>query len=205
MKMLPLSVKLLVSLTFFTAVHLTTEAATSNTCRANAATLPTIPGLPGKDGRPGHNGTDGEQGPTRPQGLSVTYGSPRSHIWTFAAGLSKVYNYTLYSRSGYCNCPCALYSGAPAPSYVGDNFFCESWTNIPYVGLTGVCKWEHLLWSWWSVVHYHTEPRSEGWHWSEDVFNSSFRIWEPRCGWTWDIHLLVQHRLTVLSGVLNRQ
>ena len=66
--MLPLSVKLLVSLTFFTAVYLTTEAARSNTCRANAATLPTIPGLPGKDGRPGHNGADGEQGPPGPQG-----------------------------------------------------------------------------------------------------------------------------------------
>ena len=66
--MLLLTVKLLVSLTFFTAVYLTTEAARSNTCRANAATLPIIPGLPGKDGRPGHNGTDGEQGPPGPQG-----------------------------------------------------------------------------------------------------------------------------------------
>ena len=53
----------LISLTFFTVVYLTTEAAKSNTCRTNAATIPTIPGLPGKDGRPGHNGTDGEQGP----------------------------------------------------------------------------------------------------------------------------------------------
>ena len=66
--MLPLTVKLLVSFTFFTAVYLTTEAAKYNTCRANAAILPTIPGLPGKDGRPGHNGTDGEQGPPGPQG-----------------------------------------------------------------------------------------------------------------------------------------
>ena len=66
--MLSLSLKLLVSVTFFTAVYLTTEAARFNTCRANAATLPTIPGLPGKDGRPGHNGTDGEQGPSGPQG-----------------------------------------------------------------------------------------------------------------------------------------
>ena len=66
--MLPFSLKLLVSLTFFTALYLTTEAAKFNTCRANAATLPTIPGLPGKDGRPGHNGTDGEQGPPGPQG-----------------------------------------------------------------------------------------------------------------------------------------
>ena len=72
--MLPLVVKLLVSLTFFTAVYLTTEAAKSNTCRANAATLPIIPGLPGKDGRPGHNGTDGEQGPPGPQGPTGTSG-----------------------------------------------------------------------------------------------------------------------------------
>ena len=72
--MLPFTVKLFVALTCFTAVYLTTEAAKSNTCRANAATLPTIPGLPGKDGWPGHNGTDGEQGspglqgPTGPPG-----------------------------------------------------------------------------------------------------------------------------------------
>ena len=66
--MLPLSLQFLVVLTFFTAVYLTTEAAKSNTCHVNAATIPTIPGLPGKDGRPGHNGTDGEQGPPGPQG-----------------------------------------------------------------------------------------------------------------------------------------
>ena len=34
-------------------------------------------------------------------GLSVTYGIPRNHIWTFAAGVSKDYNYAC------CNCPCA--------------------------------------------------------------------------------------------------
>ena len=66
--MFPLTVKFLVSLTFFTAVYLTTQAAKSNTCHVNAATIPSIPGLPSKDGRPGHNGTDGEQGPPGPQG-----------------------------------------------------------------------------------------------------------------------------------------
>ena len=54
-------------------------------------------------------------------GLSVTYGSPRSHIWTFAAGYSKDYNYPSY------NCPCASpYPGPPAPQFVGENIFCES-------------------------------------------------------------------------------
>ena len=53
-------------------------------------------------------------------GLSVTYGSPRSHIWTFADGLSKGINY----REN--NCPCALYPGPEAPPFVGENYFCES-------------------------------------------------------------------------------
>ena len=53
-------------------------------------------------------------------GLSVTYGSPRSHIWTFASGYSKDY------RNDCCNCPCALYSGHAAPPFVGENIFCAS-------------------------------------------------------------------------------
>ena len=54
-------------------------------------------------------------------GLSVTYGSPRNHIWTFAVGQSKDYDYT------DANCPCASpYPGPAAPPFVGDNYFCES-------------------------------------------------------------------------------
>ena len=53
-------------------------------------------------------------------GLSVTHRDPRSHIWTFIAGLSKGRNYPDY------NCPCALYPGPAAPPFVGENYFCES-------------------------------------------------------------------------------
>ena len=61
-------------------------------------------------------------------GLSVTYGSPRSHIWTFAAGISKDYDY-----SYCCNCPCASpYPGPAAPSFVGEKFFCESGNSGPF-------------------------------------------------------------------------
>ena len=53
-------------------------------------------------------------------GLSVTYGSPQNHIWTFAAGVSKDTNANL-------NCPCASpHPGPAAPPFVGDNWFCES-------------------------------------------------------------------------------
>ena len=55
------------------------------------------------------------------EGLSVTHGNPRKHIWTFAAERSKDSNYA----NG--NCPCAAFSSSPpAPPFVGDNYFCES-------------------------------------------------------------------------------
>ena len=58
------------------------------------------------------------------EGLSVTYGTPRNHIWTFAAGRSK--NHTC------CTCPCAYpYSGTAAPSFVGEDYFCESGNTGP--------------------------------------------------------------------------
>ena len=58
------------------------------------------------------------------EGLSVTHGRPRNHIWTFAAGLSKGYNNPRY------NCPCAIYPGPAAPSFVGEQYFCESGSTI---------------------------------------------------------------------------
>ena len=60
-------------------------------------------------------------------GLSVTHGRPRNHIWTFAAGLSKDYNYPGW------NCPCASpYPGAAAPPFVGEKHFCESGNTGPW-------------------------------------------------------------------------
>ena len=53
-------------------------------------------------------------------GVSVINGSPRNHIWTFAAGYSKDYSY------GHANCPCAHYPGPASPSFVGESYFCES-------------------------------------------------------------------------------
>ena len=61
-KMLPLTVKLLVALTCFTAMYLSTEAA--DTCRATTAyCIPGLPGRNGKDGQPGRDGRDGLPGP----------------------------------------------------------------------------------------------------------------------------------------------
>ena len=53
-------------------------------------------------------------------GLSITYGSnPHQHIWTFASGFSETYNIVY-------NCPCSVYPGNNPPSFVSNNYYCES-------------------------------------------------------------------------------
>ena len=56
-------------------------------------------------------------------GLSVTYGNPRHHVWTFACGSSK----TQKDYSGRCPCaPPPFWGLTSAPHFVGNHFFCES-------------------------------------------------------------------------------
>ena len=54
----------------------------------------------------------------------MTHGVPRNHIWTFAAGLTEEDDF--YPEY---NCPCNdsnnTYNVYP-PSFVGDNYYCES-------------------------------------------------------------------------------
>ena len=59
-------------------------------------------------------------------GLSITHGAPgsRNHIWTYAGGYQE-------SFSHICNCPCAKFPGTSPPSYVGDDYYCESATQYP--------------------------------------------------------------------------
>ena len=66
-------------------------------------------------------------------GVSITRGSPRQHVWTLANGLTDSYN-----NHPYWICPCATGSTQTVPSFVGNHYFCESgnqastWTNILY-------------------------------------------------------------------------
>ena len=58
-------------------------------------------------------------------GVSITYGSSRKHIWSYAAGLSESLNHDQAAA-----CPCSLRGGTPAPSFVRDHYYCESGTVI---------------------------------------------------------------------------
>ena len=57
-------------------------------------------------------------------GVSLTHGPPgtRQHIWTFAAGIQE----TVSVRFPDFSCPCVSGSAAASPSYVGNDYFCES-------------------------------------------------------------------------------
>ena len=55
-------------------------------------------------------------------GVSITYGTPRKHIWTYAIGFSDK-----SSDHPGSNCPCSHISGAiNPPSFVHNNYYCES-------------------------------------------------------------------------------
>ena len=54
------------------------------------------------------------------EGLLITYGSPRRHIWTYTIG-----RYERPLNTGV-NCPCAVGGGPVAPPFVGTNYYCES-------------------------------------------------------------------------------
>ena len=63
-------------------------------------------------------------------GVSITHGSPRQHIWTFAAGRAET-NYLNYS----CPCVDGSTNGANIPAFVGQNYFCEA----------GVRTWNEIM------------------------------------------------------------
>ena len=55
-------------------------------------------------------------------GVSITCGSPRMHIWTFMAALHENYFY----ENGKDECPCAPNSPVVIPAFIGNYYFCES-------------------------------------------------------------------------------
>ena len=58
-------------------------------------------------------GIDGEY----VDGVSITAGSPRKHVWTYAVSGNAF---------GITACPCQFLGAAPAPTFVGDHYFCAT-------------------------------------------------------------------------------
>ena len=62
-------------------------------------------------------------------GVSVTHGNPRTHIWTFAAGLHEPSG----QASDRNNCPCD--GGVNPPAFVGNSYSCETGDDTPNIEL----------------------------------------------------------------------
>ena len=67
-------------------------------------------------------------------GVSVTHGSPRQHIWTFSTGLDEGIR-----TSSTCFCVTGSSDRSYIPSFVGQNYFCETgltlWNNTGGLGV----------------------------------------------------------------------
>ena len=58
----------------------------------------------------------------------MTHGTPRNHIWTFVAGISEAYPTVPWV------CPCDATMAIRVPSFVGEDYFCESGLHEPWTG-----------------------------------------------------------------------
>ena len=54
---------------------------------------------------------------THVDGIIITCGSPREHVWTYTAGVTESSD-----TYGQAKCPCSSYPGRAAPSFVGGNY-----------------------------------------------------------------------------------
>ena len=84
-----------------------------------------------------HNNLNGEY----VDGISITRGSPRQHVWTLMAGnFEALYN-------GNLNCPCSV-NGEVQP-FIGSNYYCESGNP-------------RLTYPWSSFILYTADPLWDG-------------------------------------------
>ena len=75
----------------------------------------------------------------RDSGISITYGNnPRRHIWTYACGEDDF-------EASTDDCPCNIGSSHTTPSFVGNNYYCESGPGDGFVGPKKFFA-EDLLW-----------------------------------------------------------
>ena len=59
-------------------------------------------------------------------GVSLTHGNPRKHIWTFASGVSEGY-------ASVSICPCDAQQTLSLPSFMGEEYFCETGVNEKWI------------------------------------------------------------------------
>ena len=72
-------------------------------------------------------------------GVSITRGSPRQHVWTLMAGYTE-------ANTGTLSCPCNNGSTVSVEPFIGDNYFCESGNNASSPSSTSILYTSDPLW-----------------------------------------------------------
>ena len=79
-------------------------------------------------------------------GVSVTHGSPRQHVWTFAAGFDEMsYHPYRYPTTAPCPCVTGSTNADNIPSFVGQSYFCETGLHM-YTGGNIFWSYGDALW-----------------------------------------------------------
>ncbi len=85
-------------------------------------------------------------------GVSLTHGNPRRHIWTFAAGLDEV------ASVPQLNCLCTNSNSrdraTPSPTFVGNDYFCDTGSSGAFVN--GFFYSSNPLWDGAGCGHLNT-------------------------------------------------
>ena len=71
-------------------------------------------------------------------GVSITVGNPRTHVWSYAAGFVSTPN----SEQQNCLRNEGVYAGTSAPSFVGNDYYCEGSTQPGTSWETGDILWD---------------------------------------------------------------
>ena len=58
-------------------------------------------------------------------GVSITHGHPRTHIWSYISGVTE-------NGTAFYICPCAYSNATQPPSFVDDNYYCESGVPVTW-------------------------------------------------------------------------
>ena len=73
-------------------------------------------------------------------GVSLTHGQPRKHIWTYAAAVQSY-----PSTHNYYTCPCfSNNDDYPSPPFVGQDYYCESGNNATHIN--GILYSNDVMW-----------------------------------------------------------
>ncbi len=84
-------------------------------------------------------------------GLSFTHGTPRTHIWTFAAGHYQGISGDSNDRN--FRCPCNQGNTFGSPPFVGNDYFCESGVSSRSARRSNIYYPDDPLWDGQGCIH----------------------------------------------------